>query len=125
MGQVTGALAEYALATSYADDLQSLSDRASAGQVDSLIFGGDDIVWMNEIELPAVLSLDKDAYSVQQFENQISLNGVTVSEPTADCTTLVHGTGPLAIENLVVRGNIPADAKQYIKARLNNGVRLI
>lgn len=125
VGQVTGSLAEYAVATSYADDLQGLSDRASAGQIDTLIFGGDDIVWINECELPQIISLSKDNYSATQFDSQLALNGVDVSEPTADCTALVHGTGPLAIENLIVRGNIPAVAKQYIKARLNKGVRLV
>ena len=42
-----------------------------------------------------------------------------------DCTALISAGGPLAIENLVVRGPIPAEAKQYIKARFANGVRII
>lgn len=125
IGQVTSSLTEYAVASEYADDLQELSDRSNAGQIDSLISGGDDIVWITECELPQVIALSKDTYSCDVYDQQIALNGVSVSEPTEDCTDLIHGTGPLSIENLIVRGEIPVEAKQYIKARLNNGVRLI
>jgi len=73
-----------------------------------------------------IRSLVPDTYSLKRFDEDVTLNGLKVSEPTASCDSLIrNASGPLAIENLVVRGNIPVEAKRFIKQKLNDGVRLI
>lgn len=122
---IATSLINYASAGYFNDRLQSATDLLQAKQIDSIVTGGNGCDWIYYGRPYQIRSIVPDDYSLSRFESNVALNGIEVSEPTADCTLLIHGTGPLAIENLVVRGNIPADAKQYIKARLNNGVRLI
>ena len=120
-----GAGLGYMVSTSYNDRLQSLEDERHARQIDSLVLPGSGWDWLFHGRDYMFVCLSPDGYSLDRYESQIALNGVDVQEPTADCTALIHGVGPLRIENLIVRGNIPAEAKQYIKQKINNGVRLI
>ena len=122
---IAGSLINYASAGYYNEKLQSASDMLQAKQLDNITTPGNGCDWLYYGRPYQIRSIVPDEYSLARFESDVSLNGIVVSEPTADCTALVHGTGPLAIENLIVRGNIPAEAKQYIKQKINNGVRLI
>lgn len=122
---IAGSLINYASAGYYNEKLQSASDMLQARQLDSITTPGNGCDWLYYGRPYQIRSIVPDDYSLERFESDVSLNGISVSEPTADCTALIHGTGPLAIENLIVRGNIPAEAKQYIKTRLNKGVRLV
>lgn len=122
---IAGSLINYASAGYYNEKLQSASDMLQARQLDSITTPGNGCDWLYYGRPYQIRSIVPDDYSLGRFENDVSLNGISVSEPTADCTALIHGTGPLAIENLIVRGNIPAEAKQYIKQKINDGVRLI
>lgn len=108
------------------DRLNKLSDTLASKQIDVNTYGNDSPAWEYMGQHGIVMwEITKDSYSVEQFENQLTLNGVTVSEPRADCTSICRGTGPVTISNLIVRGDIPAEAKQYIKQKFNDGVRLI
>ncbi len=121
---VAGTLINYASAGHYNDKLQSATDMLQAKQLDSIITPGNGCDWLYYGRPYQIRSIVPDAYSLARFDQDVALNGISVSEPTADCTELVHGSGPLAIDNLVVRGDIPVEAKQYIKQKLNKGVRL-
>mgnify|MGYP002516965626 CR=1 FL=1 len=114
---IAGSLINYASAGYYNEKLQSASDMLQARQLDSITTPGNGCDWLYYGRPYQIRSIVPDDYSLGRFENDVSLNGISVSEPTADCTALIHGTGPLAIENLIVRGNIPAEAKQYIKQK--------
>ena len=122
---IAGSLINYATAGHYNEQLQSASDMLQARQLDTITTPGNGCDWLYYGRPYQIRSIVPDEYSLARFESDVSLNGISVSEPTADCTALIHGTGPLAIENLIVRGNIPAEAKQYIKQKINDGVRLI
>ena len=121
-----GAGLDYMVRTSYNDRLQSLEDEKHARQIDALIMPGSGWDWLFHGRDYMFVCLTPDGYSLDRYESQVALNGVSVQEPTASCDTLIkNASGPLAIENLVVRGNIPVEAKRYIKQKLNDGVRLI
>ena len=121
-----GAGLDYMVRTSYNDRLQSLEDEKHARQIDALIMPGSGWDWLFHGRDYMFVCLTPDGYSLDRYEAQIALNGVSVQEPTASCDTLIrNATGPLTIENLVVRGNIPVEAKQYLKQKFNDGVRLI
>lgn len=74
-----------------------------------------------------------DLYSQVMYYDRREANGVLVDEhlTNADNTlgmslsTLILNGGPLQVENMIVEGEIPSDAKRYIRERFSNGVRLI
>ena len=123
---IAGSLVNYASAGYFNDKLQSATDLLQAKQIDSIITAGNGCDWLYYGRPYQIRSLVPDAYSLSRFETDVSLNGLSVSEPTVSCDAMIKSaTGPLTIENLVVRGNIPVEAKQYLKQKFNDGVRLI
>ena len=71
------------------------------------------------------VTVTKDAYSRGVRYDDLYNNGCTVSEASDDITPLINAGGPLQILNPVVKGSIPTPAKEYIKQRLESGVRII
>ena len=127
---LTGALstgANYAYQTGrYADEMQSISDYQASHQANSILLnGGSFDSLFNGSGGVSLVKMKKDAYSLQQRQNDIDLYGVNVSEPKTSCQSLVDAGGPLQITNLTVRGNIPVEAKQYFRNRFTKGVRMI
>ena len=122
---VASALIEYAATRYYNDRLQQTEDIRQAKQFDSIVTPGSGWDWLWHGRQCGFVSLVPDDYSLSRFADAVTLEGLEVSEPRVDCTSLINAGGALAIENLVVKGPIPAEAKQYIKARFANGVRII
>lgn len=120
-----GAGLNYLVNESFYDRLQGLEDEKHARQIDALILPGSGWDWLFHGRDYMFVALTPDEYSLNRYDEKVRLNGVDVQEPTADCSALIRGTGPLRIENLIVGGDIPADAKQFIKQKLDKGVRLI
>lgn len=119
--------AQYAYQTgAYADEMQSISDYKASNQPNSLILnGGTFDSLFNGIEGIQMVRMKKDAYSLQQRENDIAIYGANVSEPMESCQELIEANGPLQIQNLTVRGNIPVEAKAMFRTRFAKGVRMI
>ena len=106
-------------------EYQKWSDYRAARQTDNLLTTGsgpDNIYYGTDITL---LAMDNDDYSVEQRNNDISLYGCHVDEPMTSCQSLVEAGGPLQITNLTVGGDIPVQAKEYIREMFSNGVRLV
>ena len=121
-----GAAADYAVTTKYNDVFQDITDYRIAHQSNGLIMSGTGFdstrFGFSNITL---VKLSADAYSTEQRTNDISLYGVHVSEPKDSCQSLIDAGGPVQIDNAVVTGSIPVEAKQYIRQRLSQGVRMI
>lgn len=74
-----------------------------------------------------------DLYSQVMYYDRRDANGVLVDEHLTNeantlgmsLPTLIMNGGPLQVENMIVGGEIPSDAKRYIRERFRNGVRLI
>lgn len=125
-GALTGAVStigNYAYDTLYKnDEMQRMNDYAHADQADRLLLPGmgmDPVLNGFQLELVPV---SMDTYSQTQYTNDIAIYGAKVSEPTSDCSTLIASGGPLQIQNLIVKGDIPPMAKAYIKQRFAQGV---
>ena len=71
------------------------------------------------------VTMKPDDYSRNQREKDLELNGASVAEARENITSLIDAGGPLQILNPVVKGPIPTPAKEYIKQRLESGVRII
>ena len=121
-----GAAADYAVTTKYNDVFQDITDYRIAHQSNGLIMSGTGFdstrFGFSNITL---VRLSADAYSQTQRTNDISLYGVHVSEPKTSCQSLIDAGGPVQIDNAVVTGPVPVEAKQYIRQRLAQGVRMI
>ena len=120
-----GAEANYNLTTKYNDVFQDITDYRTARQTDGLIMSGSGFDAVRFGQRPSIIKAVKDAYSVEQRANDISIYGVHVSEPRTSCQSLLLAGGPLQITNAVVTGSVPVEAKQYIRQRLAQGVRMI
>lgn len=104
---------------------QMIQDNKVQSQPNNLIMGGTGFDFLTKGSVPQLMYLVPDDYSKGLWSSARQFFGIDVTEPEADCTSLCRGTGPLRIESLIVLGDIPNSAKQYIKQRFNAGVRLI
>ena len=120
-----GAEANYALTTKYNDAFQDIADYRTARQTNGLLMSGTGLSTLILMRIPSIIKASKDQYSIQQRANDISLYGVHVSEPRSSCQSLIQQGGPIQITNAVVTGSVPVEAKQYIRQRLAQGVRMI
>lgn len=121
-----GAESSYAVTNKYSDVFQDITDYRMAHQSNGLLMSGSgfDSVRFG-LRGIALAKLVTDDYSQAQRANDISLYGVHVSEPKDSCQYLIDAGGPVQIDNAVVTGSIPVEAKQYIRQRLAQGVRMI
>ena len=124
--QAMNTAASYGITTRYNDIFQDITDYRMARQSNGLIMTGTgfDSVRFGNRQIMLV-KMTTDEYSQTQRGNDITLYGAHVSEPRESCQSLVDAGGPLQISNVVVRGSIPVQAKEYIRGRLSNGVRMI
>ena len=108
------------------DQMQAVSDYAASRQFSTQLLAGSgfDFLETPYKGLKATV-MQWDSYSQEQRSNDISMYGANVSEPTQSCQSLVDAGGPLQIVNLVVRGDIPVQAKQYFRQRFAQGVRIV
>lgn len=96
-----------------------------AHQTSTLTLPGSGIDWILHGRVPMLVKLKWDSYSIAQRDSDIALYGISVREPTSDCTALINKGGPMRIQNLNVTGSIPPGAKHYFRERFAQGVRMI
>lgn len=104
------------------DAMQSMLDRAQAKQTDNLLLNGTGADIIRYGLDPALCRLTYDEYSLEQRDNDISIYGYHVWEPTADCTDLILSKTATRIANLEVTGPIPKDARNHIRNVFARGV---
>ena len=107
-------------AMQYANKQQQVS-----AQSNNLIMMGTGFDMFTYGQPVTAITMFPDAYSRNQRINDLEMNGCSVSEATDDITSLIDAGGPLQIMNPVGKGPIPTPAKEYIKQRLESGVRII
>lgn len=126
--QGVGAASNYLLETFvFNDQLQYAEDRMYSNQSANILIGGGGEGWAysNALKDWKILQLEADTTSKDEYNNMVALNGYDVDSQTSDVSTFITGGGPLLITDLVVRGNIPPEAKASIKAKLEKGVYII
>lgn len=126
MGAVVASTVVQGMVNTYFNgEYQKWEDYAQARQTDNIILpgGGGDVMYYG-LGI-AIVDMVSDDYSVQQRNTDIQMYGAHVTEPLSSCQSLVLAGGPLQITNMTVGGNIPVEAKEYIRAMFSNGVRLV
>lgn len=110
----------------YNDKIQNINDYATSNQASvQLVSGSGTDFCVSPYKGMTLIKMVNDTYSMQQRENDLQIYGCTVSEPRPSCQSLVEAGGPLQIDNLVVTGDIPSNAKTYLRERFSQGVRII
>ena len=99
--------------------------RQVAAQSNNLIMMGTGFDMFTYGQPITAVTMMPDAYSRNLREKDLAMNGASVTEAVEDITPLIDAGGPLQIKNPVVTGPIPTPAKEYIKQRLESGVRII
>ena len=131
MMKATGAMSAIGIGASAVTSLisvgmqDSANVKAHAAQTNNLALLGTGFDPFNYGQPITAVTMMPDAYSRNQREQDLAINGAKVSEPREDITSLIDAGGPLQILNPVVKGPIPTPAKEYIKQRLESGVRII
>lgn len=71
-----------------------------------------------------MLTMVRDPVSLAEIEGEQAELGYDTDTYVADCTNLISGGGPLRIEGLRVKGDIPKEGKEYIAAMFARGVHI-
>lgn len=133
LGGVTGTIGgitNYLTETYWQNDKeQELLDRLQANQSNTMLKSGyltTDVLYNGSIT--KLQGFVKDDYSATQLSNTRTNFGISVDEILASCETIVKTTLPTgyySIKNLIISGNAPKEAKDYIKKKFDAGVRLL
>lgn len=103
--------------------VQRSLDRVRAAQTPATILSGTGFDFLQFGGFGLKLApLDWDGYSAGVRSDDIATYGAHVEEARASCQSLITAGGPVQIVNATVTGQIPTDAKTYIRARLAQGV---
>lgn len=71
-----------------------------------------------------MLTMVRDPVSLAEIEVEQEELGYDTDTYVVDCTNLISGGGPLRIEGLRVRGDIPKEGKEYISGLFARGVNI-
>lgn len=107
------------------DQYQAAEDKLHASQPDSILYtglGGDIAKYGG---MPAITVMTPDSEAMKAIESVREVQGVSYGFPLSDCTDIINRGGPLQINNLIVRGEIPVGVKKWIKEKFAAGVRIV
>lgn len=71
-----------------------------------------------------MLTMVRDPVSLAEIEVEQEELGYDTDTYVVDCTSLISGGGPLRIEGLRVKGDIPKEGKEYISGLFARGVNI-
>lgn len=116
----------------YADKFNKLDDMAASRQKNSIQVNGMSSFWqwMNldnpniGIAGPYLVNMTMDSVSAAEYTGEITIMGYETQIPVASASAFITAGGPIKIEQLVLTGNAPPEAKQAIKTLLENGIRI-
>ena len=120
------------------DKMNDLDDMLYANQKNTIqesSFGG---VWYENFKTvtnypspvaytagPWMVDMEMDTVSAAEYISEIAIMGYEVQIPAASTSSFITAAGPLRIEQQMITGNAPPEAKNAIKTILENGVRIV
>ena len=122
---------QYGLGKNFNDQLQDATDRLYANQRNGIMITGGSKRWFDDPNNEGaakgcyLMKLTADTTSATEYSQDISVNGYDVNIAVTSASSFITAGGALRIANLNVTGNIPPQAKQYIKNKLEAGVRIV
>ena len=125
-GVMTGV--NYLLGENFNKQLQEATDKLYANQKNGIALSGGSKtkLLLSNSYYPMLIREEPDPVSKAELIADLSINGYDTDIPVPDVSTFMSGTtGPYRIVNLTVTGPIPPQAKQYIKDKLESGIRIV
>jgi len=116
---------DYIASGYFNDQLQQETDKYYSNQSANMLMPAGGAGWKNLNNDWSIVELIGDTVSVAEHSSFITNNGYKTEIAVANPNSFVTVGGPLQIINLTVTGNIPPQAKQYIKNKFETGVRII
>lgn len=125
---ITGAAVNYFTAGEFDNRNQRSVDTLTSKQTASMVINaggyygliqpyGSFIGWN-------MLTMVRDPVSLAELEGELAELGYDTDTYVNDCTNLVSAGGPLRIEGLRIKGDIPKEGKEYIAALFSRGVHI-
>ena len=104
------------------DRLNEETDKLYSNQASNVLQSAGGMGFCDAIQNWYIVQLEADATSKAEYTAHITKNGYSTDISTGTCSTFISSGGALQIQNMVVTGIAPPEAKQYIKNMFSNGV---
>lgn len=124
-GSTIGAGVDWLVSGVFNDELQAETDKYYSHQSANMLSPAGGKEWTNLVGDWYLVELIGDDVSVAEHNSFITNNGYQVEIAVGNPNSFLSAGGPLQIENLMLTGPIPPEAKTYIKNILSNGVRIV
>lgn len=125
-GIMTGV--NYGLGENFNKQLQEAKEQMYANQKNGIMLTGNSYnkLYVNNAYYPMLIIETADSVSAGEMTNDITLNGYDTNI-SGNLSTIITSatTGPYQIINMTITGSVPPQAKQYIKDKFAQGIRLI
>lgn len=106
--------------------IQEAQDVLVSKQSSGLLISGSAVVdTIFHGTCPKLIKMVADDASISRRSSVLGRYGYSVNTAYDSCQSLINSGGPLQISNLSIRGNAPVEAKQYVKALFERGVKLV
>ena len=129
VGGTVGGLVGYGVETGYQNDAeQQLENRLQASQPSTMILSSNGLLSFLRGYGFVIKDIVPDDYSSTQISNIRSNFGISVDEILSSCDTQIRTTAPTGyyrIENMIITGSVPKEAKDYVKKKFASGVKLL
>lgn len=112
----------------YNDMYQKAEDALHANQASTVIQSAGGVAFINTVSSAGnwyIVQLEGDIISQAEYTTEINNNGYETNIPVGSPNSFLTAGGPLQIQNLMLTGPIPPEAKTNIKNILSNGVRIV
>lgn len=112
--------------TTYNAQFQEQEDKLHANQFNNVVMSGDYLYVYKHSDCDIHVTetrLDDDA--INYINANKAVQGVKYGQNMEDCNDLINTGGPMQITNLIVHGNTPVVAKQWVQNKFAKGVRIV
>lgn len=104
---------------------QDVEDYLHAHQSNGMLFTGNGVDIYYDGQPVMLYKIVPNPKSVENINNIKEVQGVKYNIPVSDCNELINNGGPMQITNLIVHGNAPITAKQWVQNKFAKGVRIV
>lgn len=120
-----GTAAGYFLGQYYDKKAQEAVDKLTANQSSSLIMPGMGKIWYYILNRKwSVIRMVRDPLSLGELDTEHSEIGYVTDTLVTDASLFIAGGGPMRIEDLEIKGDIPKEGRNQISAMFARGVHL-
>ena len=116
---------DYVASGYFNDWLQDETDKLHSNQSANMLLPAGGSAWRNFEGGWKIVQLTADTVSAAEYSAFVSNNGYKTEIAVGNPNSFITAGGPLQIINLTITGNIPPQAKQYIKDKFETGVRIV